>query len=283
MPPGALYQDLDGPMPQMGAARTNTLRSLSPGAQQKAGQSGNQQYLQQHPGMWNSQGPIGGAGPGQGPSAYDQELARRDRMTSGLFGKPMHGAGNYNDPSNAPAGSPGAAPPGGQSKVLAGWHSANPASGIGGGGALSDERSKQRISELEDTKRHYEDLLDTDTAAPDVRQPDTASLDSAYRKPGDYTYEYKPEFRGQPGAGDGRYAGPMAHELKGIPGVVKPGANGMDHVDTPRLTMANTSQVANLTRGKADRSELEELRQRVADLSDSGDSEGVLRAAQGGR
>lgn len=71
-------------------------------------------------------------------------------------------------------------------------------------------------------------------------------LDAAYRKPTSNGYDYKDP--SAPGAAPGRQAGPMADELKGLPGVVTPGADGMDRVDTGRLTMTNTSEIANLRR-----------------------------------
>jgi hypothetical protein len=86
-------------------------------------------------------------------------------------------------------------------------------------------------------------------------------LDEAYRQPGSYSYSYKNP--ALPGAGQGRFAGPMAQELEGIPGVVRDTQQGK-MVDTPRLTMANTSEVANLRR------EVDDLKSTAAALGDDG-------------
>lgn len=104
-----------------------------------------------------------------------------------------------------------------------------------GGGMLSDERSKTRIKELEGINEQYRAVLGGPASTEGV-------LDSAYREPTANTYEYKNP--GAPGAAPGRQTGPMAQELEGIPGVVSPGPDGMKRVDPGRLTMANTSQIA---------------------------------------
>lgn len=116
------------------------------------------------------------------------------------------------------------------------------------GGMMSDERSKEKIRTLEDElQRTYAALgggPSTGNVQPEA--PDTAALDAAYRKPSSNSYEYKDPTA--PGAAPGRQAGPMADELKGLPGVVSPGPDGMDRVDTGRLTMTNASEIANLRR-----------------------------------
>jgi hypothetical protein len=80
-------------------------------------------------------------------------------------------------------------------------------------------------------------------------------LDSAYRRAGSYSYEYKDP--SLPGAAPGRQAGPMADELKGIPGAVSTGPDGLDRVDIPRMTMANASQTGTNTR------DIDELRREM--------------------
>jgi hypothetical protein len=132
------------------------------------------------------------------------------------------------------------------------------AAGMMGGMAMSDEHSKQRIQELEGELSQVYSAMGgaTAQAAPDTA---TRSLDSAYRQPGAYSYEYKNP--SAPGAGPGRYAGPMAQELEGIPGVVQSTPYGKQ-VDTPRLTLANTSEVANLRR------EVDSLKETAAAMGD---------------
>lgn len=134
---------------------------------------------------------------------------------------------------------------------------------LGGGmGAamMSDERSKERIRELEDLNDTYASLLDGPTEKPPMRSPDVAALDRAHGeqfKPiGSYTYEYK-----NPEHGEGRFTGGMAHQMKRIPGVVKETPEG-DAVDTGRLSLATASVVGQQQR------ELDELRDDYEALMD---------------
>lgn len=119
---------------------------------------------------------------------------------------------------------------------------------MAGLGALSDEESKTRIRELEDELSRTYAALSGPSATGGVNpsEPDTAALDAAYRRPTSNSYDYKDPTA--PGAAPGRQAGPMADELKGLPGVVAPGPDGLDRVDTGRLTMTNASEIANLRR-----------------------------------
>ena len=104
-----------------------------------------------------------------------------------------------------------------------------------------------------------------------------------------HEFEYKPEFRDSPGAGRGRFAGPMTSELKQIPGVVEQRPDGMEGVNTPRLTMATASATGELARAdKAKQAELDELNSRLSALEEATDPEKVgdeeaLRAARSGR
>lgn len=98
-------------------------------------------------------------------------------------------------------------------------------------------------------------------------------LDDSFRQPGQYSYQYKDPTTA--GAAPGTHVGPMAQELESIPGVVSTGADGLKRVNAPRLSLATASQTAKHRR------ELDELHQKVQDLSDEGDDEGVLRAAAG--
>lgn len=190
-------------------------------------------------------------------------------------------------------GAPGAGPTGGMAGRISGMFGGGggpaprAAQGLfGGAGALmSDERSKEKIRELEGIKQRYMALLDGPSGGGDAGHSDrdgiVTSSEVDYSPVGSHEFEYKPEYRDEPGAGRGRFAGPMTSELKGIPGVVKSGPGGMEQVDAPRLTMANASQIGNLTREKADRSELDDLRARLAALSD--DPDGALDVAGGRR
>jgi len=145
--------------------------------------------------------------------------------------------------------------------------------GGGMGAMLSDKRSKDRIRELEDLNDSYAALMSRDTAKPDVRRPDTDALDRAanYNGVGSYSYEYKDP--NAAGAAPGEHVGPMAHELRSIPGVVQPGADGMDRVDTPRLTMSNASAIGEHERDIQDLKEANDAlarRQELADLEKAG-------------
>lgn len=119
---------------------------------------------------------------------------------------------------------------------------------------LSDKQSKEKITQLEnELQKTYAALGGAQSPKPDVKAPDTAALDRAagysgfdpgagiYRGVGSYGYEYKDP--NAQGAAPGKQSGPMADELKGLPGVVKPGADGMDRVDTGRLSLNNASAI----------------------------------------
>lgn len=126
---------------------------------------------------------------------------------------------------------------------------------------MSDEHSKKRIAELEgELERTYAALGGGPAAAPRPQAPPTEQLDQAYREPGSYSYDYKDP--SMPGAAPGRHVGPMAQELTNIPGVVEKTPNGLA-VNTGRLTLANTSEVANQRR------ELDELERQVAAMGGS--------------
>lgn len=152
---------------------------------------------------------------------------------------------------------------------------------------MSDESSKRKIAELEgQLEGTYRALGGGHAPAPTPKQPDTAAmdratqaagqgaltqgdadhvaaLDRAYRQPGSYSYEYKDP--SMPGAAPGRHVGPMAHELRSIPGVVERTPNG-EAVNTGRLSLANASEVANQRR------ELDELRAQMAALGAEADA-----------
>jgi hypothetical protein len=171
----------------------------------------------------------------------------------GRFQQPQSNAGGF-----MPRGGGGMSPFGG---MMAARPAMGAAQGMAGGalgsmggamggamGLMSDEQSKEKIRTLEDElQRTYAALgggPSTGNVQPEA--PDTAALDAAYRRPTSNSYEYKdPSI---PGAAPGRQAGPMADEVKGLPGVVAPGPDGLDRVDTGRLTMTNASEIANLRR-----------------------------------
>lgn len=121
----------------------------------------------------------------------------------------------------------------------------------------SDERSKTRITELEGQ------LAALGGARPELRAPDTAALDNAYRREGGepvaspqqppidlrpaqgYSYEYRDPTR----FGQGRFYGPMAQDLERTPAgasTVKQAPDGTKMVDTSRLALVNTAAISDL-------------------------------------
>jgi hypothetical protein len=135
----------------------------------------------------------------------------------------------------------------------------------------SGGESDARIRELEDELQRTHAALGGAPSAvyPTPQAPDEEALDrsAGYRPVGTYGYEYKDP--GAPGAAPGPQSGPMADELKGLPGVVKPGPDGFDRVDLGRLSLNNASELGQHRReldDKADRSEVEKLRRQLAAL-----------------
>lgn len=146
-------------------------------------------------------------------------------------------------------GGGGGAPP-----AAAGQMAARP----GFAAMLSDERSKQRIEELEDQRDRYLDLMDNDKDA----------TSDAFRGVHDYSYEYKPEFQGKPGTAPGRQRGAMAHELRPL-GVTMHGDDGFERVDNERLPLKTAGEVGTQRRELDDtRAEVEDLRAKLAELED---------------
>lgn len=178
-------------------------------------------------------GPMGGGMPGFGQMGGRAQMAPQQGGMGLPFGQPGRRGGF--SPMQQTGGAmqrPGGVSPG----MMAGM------------AALSDAESKTKIRELEDELSRTYAALSGPSATADVQPqaPDTAALDAAYRKPSSNSYDYKdPSI---PGAAPGRQAGPMADELRDLPGVVAPGADGLDRVDTGRLTMTNASEIGNLRR-----------------------------------
>lgn len=142
------------------------------------------------------------------------------------------------------------------------------------GGLLSDAQSKRTIRDLESRLAEtHAALTDGHADYPEPRSPDVAALDDSYRRAGSYTYKYRDP--SMEGAAPGQQHGPMAHELRQLPGVVQRGGDGYERVDTGRLSLANTSQLGRQRR------ELDDLNERLAALQD--DPDAVLDTAAGRR
>lgn len=87
-------------------------------------------------------------------------------------------------------------------------------------------------------------MLSDERAKTDIR-PAPVDLRGA----GSYSYQYAP------GAGDsGSHVGPMAQELESLPGVVQTGPDGLERVDTGRLSLANAAATGD-TQRRVDRLE----------------------------
>lgn len=202
---------------------------------------------------------IGNAGRSAGQSfggiGRAAGMAAPAASTFGRFQQPQSNAGGF-----MPRGGRGMSPFGGMTAArpmmggggIGGSGGAAMGSAMGAmgamGGMLSDEHSKEKIRGLEDELQRTYAALGGGPSTGDVHPeaPDTDALDAAYRQPSSNSYEYKDPTA--PGAAPGRHAGPMADELKGIPGVVETGPDGLDRVNGPRLELANTSEIANLRR-----------------------------------
>lgn len=263
-----MFGQMRGAMQAPGQAAPARQMPQRPGMQQAA--------PQQRPGM-TSMGRFGAGKPmsAMSPAARQGQMFGRpapQRGPSGLGG--MMGAvrgGMGQQPAQPGGGMTGrvAGAMAGGRPMMGGVGQAmgqrpNPMTGAMGmaGGMLSDERSKERIRELEGIKERYEALLDTPSAT-------AASFKGASSN------EYEYEDPDAPGAAPGRHAGPMASELRSIPGVVSRGPDGMDRVDPGRLSLANASAQGETSR------ELDDLKARLAALED--DPDAVLREASGGR
>lgn len=116
-----------------------------------------------------------------------------------------------------------------------------------------------------------------------ARSLETPSSTAAFEDVSSNEYEYKdPD---APGAAPGRQEGPMAHELRPL-GVTSFGEDGLERVDTGRLALKNASATGELAREKADRADLDELRDRLDALSiatGGDDPDETLREARSGR
>jgi hypothetical protein len=190
----------------------------------------------QRPGVFRPAAGGGARPPPRQPSPFGlrpQQQARQAPPQRPAMQLPPPRAPMMQRPPQAPPPKPGMAP---QRPPAASM-----SAGMGGA-MMSDARSKERIRELEDLNDTYASLLDGPaTAKPTPRAPNVSALDRAhgeqFRDAGSYEYSYK-----DPSHGEGRFAGPMAHELKRIPGVVKPTPEG-DKVDPGRLSLATASVV----------------------------------------
>lgn len=158
---------------------------------------------------------------------------------------------------------------------------------------MADSPKLRQLEELQQRQEAILAGLQDHIEYPDLESDEQglAGLDAsraAFADVGSHEFEYKPEFQDSPGAGKGRFAGPMTSELKSIPGVVEQGGpGGMEQVNTPRLTMANASATGELARSDQDKQrQLDELNARMASLQEAtggDDPDEVMREAQSGR
>ena len=272
LPPGMLPQ---AQTPQSQAGGYGRAGAAAPGAPQMGGRMAVPQSQKvPQPGVnpfARLQAPGGGRS--AGPNPFQRLGAQGGGGGGGFaaaFGRPapaFGAAGQQMPPKFAP-GMGGA--PGGSPMARAGGMLQQQRPG-GFASLLSDRESKTRIRELENELDHTYQALEGQHV--EYPTPGPHHLDEGYRKPSTSEYSYKEP--GAPGAAPGRHVGPMSDELRGIPGVVSRGPDGMDRVDAPRLTMANTSQIARQRR------ELDELHSQLEALGE--DPDAVLHRAAGGR
>lgn len=138
------------------------------------------------------------------------------------------------------------------------------------GTLMSDAGSKEKIRKLEGLTQRYEALLDTPPATGDVLAGTTSN-----------EYEYKDPTA--EGAGPGKYSGPMSDELAAIPGVVQPGADGMDRVDPGRLALSTAPVVGELVRSDSEKSQrIAEMNAKLDALMGGDSDEETLRRANPG-
>lgn len=129
--------------------------------------------------------------------------------------------------------------------------------------AMSDERAKSVLSKREPASspsviimigcgehEHGGYSLDDDD---DDDEEDDAGEDAveAMRELEPSTFEYKPEFKGAPGAGEGEFTGIMAQDLEKTPagrGTVAMGPDGMRRVDGAKLATLNSAALSKVVR-----------------------------------
>lgn len=124
------------------------------------------------------------------------------------------------------------------------------------GAAMSDERSKVLKSAMKGRGSdspaviimigcgEHEAGWDDDDEDDDEAGEDAVG---AMRELEPATFEYKDEFKGAPGAGDGEYTGIMAQDLEKTPagrGAVMTGPDGMKRVDGAKLSTLNSAALS---------------------------------------
>ena len=161
-------------------------------------------------------------------AAAQARVADRQRMSqqtggvneNALYGTPLPNPQQF-QPGGVTAPAPGMAPPGQQP--------------IAAAPQPSDERSKQRIQDLEGLVGDYQRRLGGSTSYPSVRQPGSVGrmpdANEAVNALRPVSYEYKPDFQQY---GQGRQVGVLAQDLQQTPAgaqAVVPGPQGMLAVD----------------------------------------------------
>jgi hypothetical protein len=166
----------------------------------------------------------------------------------------------------------------------------------GGGGnnagtMKSDVRAKKDIVPVSMSRRDFPDAPAEFAGMPSPDEHTRAQQLQALGGMGGFTapnlrpaqgYEYSYKDPKSPGAGPGRFVGPMAQDLENLPGVVEKGPDGQKAINAPRLSLATASAVSEQQR------RLDEIQAQIAALSGSrGTSYPVPRqpdyAAYGGR
>lgn len=99
-----------------------------------------------------------------------------------------------------------------------------------------------RVSGIVDQSLMEEDWMESDERAKGGIKQGTAS--AMFEETPGYSYHYKEQFQDDPGAAPGEHFGIMAQDLEKTPegaSMVQEDERGLKHVDTERLTMANSA------------------------------------------
>lgn len=133
---------------------------------------------------------------------------------------------------------------------------------VSGGAAMSDERVKNVLGGKQSGGQspaviimighgeHEHGGMGLDDE--EDEEPDAGSdAVEAMRQLEPSTFEYKPEFKGAPGAGEGEYTGIMAQDLERTPagaGTVTRGPDGMRRVDGAKLATLNSAALSKVVK-----------------------------------
>lgn len=148
-----------------------------------------------------------------------------------------------------------------------------PGGGNNNGGTMkSDVRAKKDIVPVSMSRRDFPDAPPEAAGMPSPEEHVRMQQLQALGGMGSFTapnlrsaqgYEYSYKDPKSPGAGPGRFVGPMAQDLENLPGVVEKGPDGQKAINAPRLSLATASAVSEQQR------RLDEIQAQIAALGGS--------------